>query len=480
MQTGAFSAVRRRLWLLLVLPAAQSWRTSGYLPVGEHLDFGEYVGKFCFDFDREAFKEHIDVGRVDYEVEGIATGRHTDSAPGFGMLDPRGRLYMLIFDDERDHWKAIRGEWDSADCESKLAAASIVEPLNLHAREGGAPARLRASIDISEHIRSRFWYFTFVGCDITVTEPISYSIHAVNTRLDMQAEFGMDHWGVLALQVNFTLIFLGLAATTHFAALRQAAGPSAYRSRPLLRLLVFSLAASAAQCAAYAVHYAVFAADGYGSPLIEVLGTLSGAVSRGAVSILYFLIACGWALFTSTEHEGHRKLLFGGCGLVSVLSAGCQIHGAYFHDTSTTLYLYESTPGGLILGMNIVMFAIGAGAMRRTYVREDIRELRELYFSVTLAYGVYFLALPLSAVLATVVAPEWRFKTVTLAELLARAIAYGSLMFCLWPSKLDVLLKSRLDEDEFSLKAYDEEQEQHQLNAPLSGDARAPDADVRE
>merc|ERR1712025_1331684 len=65
------------------------------------------------------------------------------------------------------------------------------------------------------------------------------------------------------------------------------------------------------------------------------------------------------------------------------------------------------------------------------------------------SYAMFCLSLPLICILAVVVSPSWRFRLVSFVELLSRLLTFGSLMHCLWPSKVDALLHARLEDGEF-------------------------------
>jgi len=321
-------------------------------------------------------------------------------------------------------------------------------------------ARFRRSIDLFEHLRPRFWYFVFVACNVSSVAPVHFSIHATNTRLGYQREFGMDQWGSLPLQLVFALAFFMLAAGTHVLATKRAAGPSVYRTRPLLFVLIVSIILSGASSLAIALHCVAFARDGWGMPWLEVLGVVCATASKCLLVFNSFLLATGWALLSSADKVVQRTLVLGGLATVAFISFACELHSALVHDTSTALYLYDSDAGTTLLVMHVAFFVTYLISMRKTYAREESADVRLFYVRITSVYCVYFVTLPAVVIVACLISPEWRFKTVTCVELALRLATLVALVHSLWPSSLDAVLRSRLDNAGFAAAGQREEGDQ--------------------
>lgn len=84
--------------------------------------------------------------------------------------------------------------------------------------------------------------------------------------------------------------------------------------------------------------------------------------------------------------------------------------------------------------------------MWSTYWEEVSDEVKEFYRTVTAAISVYYLTLPAICILAGLFSPWVREKYTARAEIAARFLAMCLLAYSLRPSRLDVIINSRLEE----------------------------------
>jgi len=286
----------------------------------------------------------------------------------------------------------IRENWGSLTCQSMLnrACSNCVFPLD----SGGSQIDIDRTASIEEVTRPRFWYFTFVACGVSVTRPIVYEIHAENIWQGMTSEFSVDERGSLGLQLCAAFAFLAVVCWLRDTA-RRATGAEALRSRPLMRTLLLSSLCSAAGASCLALHFAFYSANGVGVVPLEVVSQVSVCCAKALLTLLQLLTAKGWALFYEPGELGRRRLLSCMLAGVVVISFTCEIHADYFRDWSTTLYLYESGPGVIILLLNCALYLEAWRSMRDTYRHETSPEVRAFYVMITMASFLYFLTLPL-------------------------------------------------------------------------------------
>eukprot|EP00971_Amphidinium_carterae_P313192 6224342-Amphidinium_carterae.1 len=205
---GIRGAGVRGLASCLMLPAAAMW-DSGTLPVGS--TWGQWVSKFCYDYN---VAEGQAAGGMQVYVSGARQGNLVTPIPAeqreVALCGPMagdsfpqhpcevdGQLYLAIYDDEEDHWERVVSDFWDLPCLDKLRAASFFVPVR---PENGM---WNWTEKITERVRPRFWYFTFVACKAPVTTELHYEIHAYNIRhgpLDVQQEFSIDKKGTLHLQ----------------------------------------------------------------------------------------------------------------------------------------------------------------------------------------------------------------------------------------------------------------------------------------
>jgi len=208
------------------------------------------------------------------------------------------------------------------------------------------------------------------------------------------------------------------------------------------------------------------------------------SASKALLSILQLLTAKGWVLFYSPDEIAWRRFTVCSLGAIVIATAACEIHGQYFHDWRTTLFLYESGPGLLILFLNIVLFVEALRSMYGTYWNEVSAEVREFYKTVSAAITVYYLTLPLICILAGVFSPWVRRKYVARTEMFARFFAMLLLAYCLRPSRLDIIISSRLeegldsdmcdnDDDEMQQCGYGQDDDDDEATRPLNAEGFA-------
>lgn len=446
--------------LLVGLLEASAWRTSGVLPVASH--FQVFAGRFCFDYkpgpNEEAGKFELYIsGRVKPQTPIAEAG--TDAVGVAGAEPPcwgpscetGGNLYLMVFDDEEDHWQQASDHWSSLTCKDLLRYSSFALPIGLPELSG----ELNRTVFVQEQTQPRFWYFTFAACGIEVVEQVVFDIHTQNILQGLQSEFGADERGCLEMQLFASLLFLALGMYLRNIA-RRATGAEALRSRPLLRILLLSALCSAAGGACLALHYFAFMFDGIGLSLLEVIGQVWVCVAKALLTLLQLLTAKGWALFYAPEEVVQRRLMLGIVGGVVLTSIACEIHADYFNDSSTSLYLYESWPGIVILFLNVILFGEAWRSMRETYRHETSDEVRIFYGVISLAALVYFLTLPVMCAFSSTFDPWHRAMYIGQAEVASRFIATVLLAFCLRPSRLDAMVNARLED---GLKTVGEERD---------------------
>jgi len=267
----------------------------------------------------------------------------------------------------------------------------------------------------------------------------------MDLRQGLEAEFGMDENGSLPIEACFAILFAGVVAYVVFVSgSREARLSGSPESRPLLRLLLLSAACSAAGCTCRVVHLASFTQNGEGLLAAQILSTLLIGLSKALLTVLQFLIAKGWALMFTPDEACLRGVIVVALFASIGLSVACEIHEQYFHDQRTTFYLYEDWTGYLICGLNLGLLSLAWFLTYRTYKAEAAEDVKGFYCVVSVACGIYFAALPVIAVVATLLSPWVVRKYIERVELTARFIATVLLVRVLRPSRLDVLVARRM------------------------------------
>mmetsp|Transcript_18133 Transcript_18133/g.33291 ORF Transcript_18133/g.33291 Transcript_18133/m.33291 type:complete len:449 (+) Transcript_18133:88-1434(+) len=394
------AAVSVLIWTAWHIPCS-GMVLEGELPQSEN--YAEFVGKFCFDF---ASKNDTYVGVVKVRVWSEIP---VDSG--------QGKLYFMLYDDEKSHWKQVRKNWRSSTCEEKKAAASLTTQVTQHKKE--------YFINIREKIRPRFWYFTFVGCGLEVAEtPLLYKVHATNDVSGWQQEFSVDHMGLVIVYGFFTVTF-GLATLLVFWLTRWRLDARPLREHPYLQLLLLSYCASLASCFFFMTHYAKFMKDGFGSQRIRFLGVLAAIVANCTIFLIAILSSVGWAI--TTHILPGRRYFLGAVATAGGLSALAEYHSETSIDQSTRLYSYQSTTGMVAMMIKIFMFCWFAYQMKDTYDLERQIATRDFYKLLGLSFSLWLLNVPISVALAFGLSSWVRYKIVTSVDLIARFLGQALL-----------------------------------------------------
>eukprot|EP00746_Dinoflagellata_sp_MGD_P122170 gnl/MRDRNA2_/MRDRNA2_57122_c0_seq1.p1 gnl/MRDRNA2_/MRDRNA2_57122_c0~~gnl/MRDRNA2_/MRDRNA2_57122_c0_seq1.p1 ORF type:complete len:446 (-),score=23.40 gnl/MRDRNA2_/MRDRNA2_57122_c0_seq1:56-1393(-) len=391
---------------MLQLPGVGSYVMNGELPTDPF--FAQYVGKFCFDYS--ANQSDI-AGLISFSAKGaIARESHNEKA---------GRLYLMVFDDEKMHWRHAQESWKSTSCAEKHDAASFVARIDVNQ---STPMDVSV-VSLHEHLRPRFWYFTFVGCGVRISEPITFNIHVRNPLQGWQEEFGTDHHGLVMLHIVFVFCFsvvwllcCCMMRSRQTSVCSENGSPE--ERHPYLRLLLLSHVASVASSVALAAHYITYAQNGVGLPQVRFLGVLASTLAVATVLLILMLAGRGWAI-TSFRIDKHRHFFVLLAALAGI-SAFCEIHSEVTTARSTKLYGYQSTPGVLALVFKVLMFCWFGFSIQRTIRIERNERIRWFYKTLWGSFSIWFLCTPVTVMVAYVVNPWWRYKVVTAMDLSSR------------------------------------------------------------
>lgn len=359
----------------------------------------------------------------------------------------------MAFDDQAHRWSKARSQWDELTCEELHHTANWAEdlsgPLSKH-------HVYTQNITLTESIRPRFWYFAFINCGAQVREPLSFSLHLANTLQGFTQEFGIDRQKLIQIYASFWLLFAILAFFLYVSA-RQLDESFDWNLNawPQIRLLQLSAWCSASGCVFLLFHCLIYARDGKGFGTLAMLGTLAAATGKCLITLLLFSIARGWALMTSPGSQQQRNFILGVLVVIIAISVGCEFHGEFFHDQSTSFYLYESWPGLVILLLNFFLFAWCLVTMWGTFAAESCEEARGFYRFALVICLLFFISLPAMCVTASLISPWYRRQWATGIELATRFAVTAALVHCLQPTRLNALSSARLMGDQIKFKDED-------------------------
>lgn len=137
---------------------------------------GQYLGGFCFGTDTRS-----------RNFAGLFILALT---PDTSKFTPRHSCWplcahrLMLFDDEPQHWPAVRKHWNTSTCKEKMAAANSVVSVNLE-------RPVRVAVRIHQVSMARQWHAVLVPCGASPDEV--YLGPAIHYK--MSGTYALSHWG---------------------------------------------------------------------------------------------------------------------------------------------------------------------------------------------------------------------------------------------------------------------------------------------
>jgi len=181
-------------------------------------------------------------------------------------------------------------------------------------------------------------------------------------------------------------------------------------------------------------HTARYASDGVGIPAAAVLAQLLAMTSSFVLASLMLLVSEGKCV-SYIMVAGDAWKMFRLLGPFLVSCCGLEFWGEYALSRNyTTDYVYTTPFGWALILVDLVLLGVYVSNLRRTFLAERGNDLAVFYRSWGLVYGAWFLALPLTAVLAQAVLAPYVWLIVSLAVKKGATLAvYAALVIGLWP-----------------------------------------------
>lgn len=367
-----------------------------------------FLGKFCFDVDSSGAQAPCSRGGDSQQ------GSHVDITLT-SANQQYDDLQVYLYDDAEDGWPQV---WVDHQPTKDCAARSMVYRGSGLDRLGHLPCDGVINVtgaelskgwhftrQIHQHHRPRVWFAALgrVGC--RPIADVSFELHFQNSG---GTELGVNEQGLSVLYPVFLvayLIVLGL----------QFHSRSMYRhGHHLPKILTIVLATEAVSALLFTVHFLMFATDGRGTPVLRFFAELAQALSKVLFSALLILVAQGWTIIRAEVK--HRPLLAWTFGALLASTFLIVLWGEYpvssqaaadagflawlGRDAASTRYLYEETPGKLLLILDCFVggiFLLSVWATVDALGRRDVEAPREKDFMVKVGavFGSWLLLVPL-------------------------------------------------------------------------------------
>jgi len=205
-------------------------------------------------------------------------------------------------------------------------------------------------------------------------------------------------------------------------------------AHPFARILTAGIALALGDVLFSALHAVRYAHDGQGLPAVQLLAQLLAVTSNFVLASLLLLVSQGKCVsYIMVAGDAWKMLQLLGPFLVSCL--GLELWAEHsMRRHYTTDYVYTTPFGWALILVDLFLLGVYLSNLRKTYLVERASDDSVFYKTWGLFYGLWFLVLPVTAVLAqAVLAPYVWFIFSLGVKKGTAAMLYGALVVGLWP-----------------------------------------------
>lgn len=337
---------------------------------------------------------------------------------------------MVLLDDQAESYPEEAEGWAALSCEEKLAHARWSKRVG---PETATTDGINVTVPMNERVRPRWWYVAVEDCSDAGVD-VEYIVHTWNPLLGWQGEFSFDHRNVFYMCIAFLAVdALMTVAQLHANGSSQNDDGALH---PMVKILTAGIVCAAGSMAFFAIHYWRFAVNGEGILFMFVLAKFLQVLSKFLLMSILMLVSQGkcisYRLSLGDVERWHLLLvpfLFF-CFLLEVWGERSESR------RYTTDSVYTSRCGAALVGTDVLFLLVYARNLRESHSAEPDPDRRFFYRAWGSAFGVWFLALPATALLSRALAPWVRFRVILAVSNATHVAALAALMVGLWPSRL--------------------------------------------
>ncbi|XP_075212644.1 integral membrane protein GPR180 isoform X2 [Lycorma delicatula] len=309
------------------------------------------------------------------------------------------------------------------------------------------------TINVTDLKEPRFWYVSLVACyrNMTTCEwhhldeeaVLEYDIWLVNGNPNASSfnplvyQFSFDRQNTMLLYLVFLLCYLVLVPLQLYAVMRQ--------HHPVTRLFTLSLLLEFVGLIFNLTDVIKFSLDGIGFHRLAIAGDILDILSRTTFMLLLLLLAKGWAV-TRMELTW-KPLVFTVWIVYGVVHILLYVWNMTEVDIIEDIDEYQTWPGWLILVLRCQIIVWFLLELRTTMLYEHNAKKLHFFLHFGASALVWFIYLPIIALIAMQVPAFWRFKLLLGITYSADCLAYCVMAHLLWPTRSEqyFLLAYQLD-----------------------------------
>ncbi|KAK3596020.1 hypothetical protein CHS0354_032543 [Potamilus streckersoni] len=297
---------------------------------------------------------------------------------------------------------------------------------------------------IQDSIHPRFWYISLASCYRNATKrdchwydstseaiEIEYDIWLVNgipssKHLNpFEHQFSFELHDVFEIYAIFVLFYIFMILLWIYAYRRQI--------HNITRIFTSCIILEFTGNLLNLIHVLIFAINGAGVPVFQIFGNAIDLIAQCLFMLLLLLIAKGWTIL-QMELDSKYKL-FCIWGLYTAFNCGFFIWNLRAIDIISNVDEWNSYPGYLILGFRLVIMVWFIIQLRLTFSNCKQPQRLDFFQQFGAYYLVWFIYMPILAVIATQLSFLWRYKTILSITNAADYLSYLVLIHLLWPSR---------------------------------------------
>nr|CAG4649218.1 EOG090X03T7 [Scapholeberis mucronata] len=308
------------------------------------------------------------------------------------------------------------------------------------------PKNVVANFQFSFHVEDlsqpRFWYVSFVACYRDLSTNCSwrpyegeikfdYDIWLVNgnpqskNQNPLEYQFSFDNQDTVEIYLVFLTCYLFLTPLQVYAVMRQ--------KHPVPKLFTAGLLTAVCGLLLNVFHCLKFAFDGQGFETAAIIGGALDICSQTLLMLLLLLLAKGWAI--TRKELSWRPLLFSVWAFYGLIHVLLYVWDLTEIDVIDDVDAYQTWPGWLMLISRICIMAWFLFCLRATMAYEHQKSKLDFFLHFGAASLVWFIYLPIVALVALQVPVLWRTKLLLGIVHSANFLAYAVMAHLLWPTR---------------------------------------------
>ncbi|KAK4037190.1 hypothetical protein OUZ56_029230 [Daphnia magna] len=318
------------------------------------------------------------------------------------------------------------------------------------------------SFHVEDLSQPRFWYLSFVACyrdsncswkPLEEEFSLDYDIWLVNgnpyskNQNPLEYQFSFDNQDTVEIYLVFLACYMFLTPLQVYAVMRQ--------KHPVTKLFTVGLIFSLCGVLLNMFHCLKFAFDGKGVEIAAIIGGVLDICSQTLLMLLLLLLAKGWAI--TRKELKNITLLFSVWALYGLVHVLLYVWDLTELDVIDDIDAYQTWPGWLMLILRIGIMAWFLFCLRATMAFEHQKSKLEFFLHFGAASLVWFIYLPIVALIALQVPVLWRTKLLLGIVYSANFLAYAVMAHLLWPTRSQqyFLLANQVDLGD-ELEEFDE------------------------